>query len=143
MNLKKQKAMNFRLAPDCSQLDVIVPNCKNEQFLESEEYKELSEICSIVLTTSPEKPLVSYIFIFKTEPEQIRLKKSKAVPALKSRIEEWETDYLLPSTVAEAIQMERGARRYKEWYEFPCVRVITSTLASVITAVIVTLLSLR
>lgn len=143
VNLKKQKAMNFRLAPDYSWLGVTVPNCKNEQFLESEEYKELSEICSIVLTSSFEKPLVSYSFIFQSEQVRDELKQSKAVSELKVKIEEWEKDCLLPSTVAEAIQMEKGARLYKEWYEFPCVQVITSALVSVITAVTVTLLSLR
>lgn len=144
MNLKKQKSVNFRLAPNYSRLDVTVPNCKNEQFLESREYKEISEICGNIVLTSPfDKPLVSYTFIFMAEQEQIGLKNSKAIPALKSQIEEWEQDCLLPSTVAEAIQMEKGARRYKEWYEFPCVQVITSALVSVITAVTVTLLSLR
>lgn len=143
MNLKKQKAVNFLLSPDYYSLHVTVPNRKNEQFLESEEYEELSEICSIVLTSSPEKPLLSYTFIFQSEQVRGELKQSKAVPELKAKIEEWEKDCLLPSTVAEAIQMERGARRYKEWYEFPCVQVITSALVSVITAVTVTLLSLR
>lgn len=146
MNLKKQKAMNFRLAPDCSWLDLTVPNCKNEQFLESEEYKELSEICgNTVLTSSFDKPLVSYTFIFRTEQEKIGLKNSKAAPSLKAKIEEWEKDYLLPSTVYEAIQMERTGRRgtYKEWYELWYVQFITSALVSIITAVIATLLSLR